>query len=83
MKFEMIQRLTTSESWFFVKFNKIDKFFEDFTKEKKEQKYIKLGMRERWVESAWMVCLSRVGAGWWEFNGMPYVRALSSGPGTK
>ena len=46
MKFEMIQRLTTSESWFFVKFNKIDKFFEDFTKEKKEQKYIKLGMRE-------------------------------------
>lgn len=46
MKFKMIQRLTTSESCFFTKFNKIDKFFEDFIMEKKEQKYIKLGMRE-------------------------------------
>ena len=34
----MIQRLNTSENWFFVKFNKVDKFFEDFIKEKIESK---------------------------------------------
>lgn len=38
MKFKMIQRLTTSENWFFIKFNKIGKFFEDFIMEKKESK---------------------------------------------
>lgn len=34
----MMHRLNTSENWFFVKFNKIDKFPEDFIKEKLESK---------------------------------------------